>query len=1406
MSNRDRIRKNTNRKSNSPPNQDSLLQHLLGRPFSNGSFPRYGRLAETNSLQTRPFTPPPQIAESLSLEEIQALLPKLAQFGYNGVKIPILSPHPTLSSPIQSTSGDSQVEDNSQQQSEILQPSEELVENEEISNEAQNILQNDLGEAISDDEEKESDSEQLTELASTDNPETQSQAKLDLQAKFSALAQFGYNGVKIPVFTPNPDSQVAISPKSGVSQVENNYQEKPQGLQSDEAEKDNEEISTEGEKIQFGGGVSGDEDNRKLIQAQLVAGESLAQAQEQVPEKWKNIDIPGAIAYNKKRYSPETTLVIQDTLILQRFLEVNRENYLGEFNEETIIAIAKWQEAKGLAEVDGKIGYGTRESLGITQRLFDDEKGYGFNYFFGQPFVRGAEDSDEIDPNDVAQGNLGNCYFAAGMMAVALTNPSLIRELIKDNGDGSYNVTLYTDEGKKVEIKVTPYFPTVVPGVPAYAGWGDEQELWPMLLEKAYAQYKEGYYETGKGEGGYDLIGQGGRSGDVVKLLTGPIPQEFKEKYPNIEIKDVYLVQELDWLNVAQGIASSLREHCAVTAGTIDPPDGEEKEEKKGKKKAGENGIYFNHSYVIKSIYKKGAGEDTPDNIFLYLLNPWGEEHINGLSMSWFMKYFDTLYINPVSQRYVAPKTPVSQPELVESSPSKPVAEMSAGEKIGAAISAAITKYLLPEIGEQLKALLRPETLALIATVVGAWAISHATGAGQVIDVILVGVGVFTLGLDVISVIEDLIGFAGVLKAQTQEDIDKAGKHLAEAIATVGVEIILQFLTHKMGGSKAKKAEVDEAGVPRQRGAILDGELTRLKVGEGHELIVTRSGKIFRCSSCKGLREQFAKVLEENPELGKRLESLETKYQEIAQMKDGAARDSLKAEADSELTRLESELNKAKGSPLVDFDQLIEKYTEPVVEEVWDRHGELGLELLQKLGNDISGNDLIGLMNQLGVEWINSLITKHGIAPVKKVLGLAEEIVGNGEAKINIAKTLLTELSENGGLQSRNIGEIARQLRAARGARVDELSRDLKKAQDTLLMIRREIQRLKYKRDNLQQTLSPKETEELRNLEDWLPKSEARAAELEQQLRSAERSDGAVYEDLKKIARSINPEIWTELPCFSGDTLVWTVAGAKRIDRLQVGELIFAFDFEQNEVVKQKVIKVLKNKTIHFYEIKVGNNIIKATGKHPFWVEDTSEWIAASELKEGMELKHWDGNRVKIESIVLQEGFESDTYNLSIETNHNYFVGSGVLVHNQDYQMGAFIIYEGTNPIYPDKVYVGQTKQTRQDRQNRHRSDARKILRELENIQKKRSLTPEEQAEREFQEFKKDITLKERATGIRDEDMARYLEQKLVDYLKETDPRTVINKDSAQITDATMREWAEEMRNDPEIKARGYCR
>ncbi len=61
----------------------------------------------------------------------------------------------------------------------------------------------------------------------------------------------------------------------------------------------------------------------------------------------------------------------------------------------------------------------------------------------GIPFVKGEGDEHAVDANDVKQGALGDCYLIAGMAAVARANPKAIQDLIKDNNDGTFDVTLY---------------------------------------------------------------------------------------------------------------------------------------------------------------------------------------------------------------------------------------------------------------------------------------------------------------------------------------------------------------------------------------------------------------------------------------------------------------------------------------------------------------------------------------------------------------------------------------------------------------------------------------------------------------------------------------------------------------------------------------------------------------------------------------------------------------------------------------------------------------------------------------------------------------------------------------------------------------------------------------------------
>ena len=226
----------------------------------------------------------------------------------------------------------------------------------------------------------------------------------------------------------------------------------------------------------------------------------------------------------------------------------------------------------------------------------------------------------------------------------------------------------------------------------------------------------------------------------------------------------------------------------------------------------------------------------------------------------------------------------------------------------------AITKDLGPEVVGQLKNLVSTEALIAIAGILGFWLASHAVRAGQIADIILVGVGVITLGLDVIDVIKHIIGFAKVINARTEQDIDTASGHLADAIAIVGIEMVLEFLLSKVGGMKTKKPGADDVNILRRRGTRRDPQLSRLSVDGGHQLIITHTGKIYRCSSCQELSLKFAEVLAENPELARRLDNLQQRYQRIVQMDENIDRIRLQKEADGQLRQLEGDLRQANRS------------------------------------------------------------------------------------------------------------------------------------------------------------------------------------------------------------------------------------------------------------------------------------------------------------------------------------------------------------------------------------------------------------------------------------------------------------------------------------------------------------
>jgi hypothetical protein len=100
-----------------------------------------------------------------------------------------------------------------------------------------------------------------------------------------------------------------------------------------------------------------------------------------------------------------------------------------------------------------------------------------------------------------------------------------------------------------------------------------------------------------------------------------------------------------------------------------------------------------------------------------------------------------------------------------------------------------------PEARTQLAALITPEAIAVIAGVLIAWVVSHAFAVGEIIDVIILAVGVVSVGLAVFTGLDHLHDFAvGTYRAHTEQDLDAAADHLAKAIGILGIQAVLAVL------------------------------------------------------------------------------------------------------------------------------------------------------------------------------------------------------------------------------------------------------------------------------------------------------------------------------------------------------------------------------------------------------------------------------------------------------------------------------------------------------------------------------------------------------------------------------------------------------------------------------------
>lgn len=124
---------------------------------------------------------------------------------------------------------------------------------------------------------------------------------------------------------------------------------------------------------------------------------------------------------------------------------------------------------------------------------------------------------DGIHPSDIAQGALGDCWFLASLAALA-EYPEMIKQrfVTKEyNECGIYEIQCYKN-GQDTKVIVDDYFPcNFRTGRPCYSK-AKGGELWPLLLEKAWAKLHGSYQQIEAGIPMHALMDLCGGLGKVV--------------------------------------------------------------------------------------------------------------------------------------------------------------------------------------------------------------------------------------------------------------------------------------------------------------------------------------------------------------------------------------------------------------------------------------------------------------------------------------------------------------------------------------------------------------------------------------------------------------------------------------------------------------------------------------------------------------------------------------------------------------------------------------------------------------------------------------------------------------------------------------------------------------------------
>ena len=202
-----------------------------------------------------------------------------------------------------------------------------------------------------------------------------------------------------------------------------------------------------------------------------------------------------------------------------------------------------------------------------------------------------------IDPTDIKQGVLGDCYFLSTLSALAEI-PERILKLFKTkeiNPYGCYAVQI-CEMGEWKEIVVDDLFPCKNRNALPMFTRGNDHELWVFILEKAWAKNYGSYFKI-----------EAGLTNECLHDLTGAPTETL---LPHVD----------DAEEIWKAIDNGEKKNYAMTCGSGDLADGQDL--------LTSCGLVGSHAYSLLSCVTLNTARG-PQRL-LKLRNPWGEAEWKG--------------------------------------------------------------------------------------------------------------------------------------------------------------------------------------------------------------------------------------------------------------------------------------------------------------------------------------------------------------------------------------------------------------------------------------------------------------------------------------------------------------------------------------------------------------------------------------------------------------------------------------------------------------------------------------------------------------------------------------------------------------------------------------------------------